>query len=54
MAYWIDTGIPAKLAIMPKPNSGKRLEADIRNLKREGTDVLVSLLPPDEAFDLCL
>jgi protein-tyrosine phosphatase len=54
MAYWIDTGIPAKLAIMPKPNSGKRLEADIRNLKREGTDVLVSLLPPDEAFDLGL
>jgi protein-tyrosine phosphatase len=51
MAYWIDTGIPAKLAIMPKPSGGKYLEADIRLLKREGADVLVSLLPPDEAFD---
>ena len=54
MAYWIETGIPAKLAIMPKPDGGKRLEAAIRSLKRDGADVLVSLLPPDEAFDLGL
>lgn len=54
MAYWIDTGLPAKLAIMPRPNGGKRLEADLRALKREGANVLVSLLPPDEAFDLGL
>jgi predicted protein tyrosine phosphatase len=54
MAYWIETGIPAKLAIMPKPDGGKHLEAAIRSLKRDGADVLVSLLPPDEAFDLGL
>jgi len=54
MAYWIDTGLPAKLAIMPKPNGGKHLDAEIRLLKREGANVLVSLLPPDEAFDLGL
>ena len=54
MAYWIETGIPAKLAIMPKPNGGKHLENEIRNLKREGADVLVSLLTPDEEFDLGL
>jgi protein-tyrosine phosphatase len=54
MAYWIETGIPAKLAIMPKPDGGKLLEAAIRNLKREGADVLVSLLPPDEEFELGL
>jgi protein-tyrosine phosphatase len=54
MAYWIETGIPAKLAIMPKPNGGKHLEDEIRSLKREGTDVLVSLLTPDEEFDLGL
>ncbi len=54
MAYWIETGLPAKLAIMPRPNGGKHLESAIRNLKREGANVLVSLLPPDEAFDLGL
>jgi protein-tyrosine phosphatase len=54
MAYWIETGIPAKLAIMPAPNGGNRLEGEIRTLKREATDVLVSLLTPDEEFDLGL
>lgn len=54
MAYWIETGLPAKLAIMPKPDGGKQLDAAIRNLKREGASVLVSLLPPDEAFELGL
>ena len=54
MAYWIETGLPAKLAIMPKPSGGRHLDAEIRNLKREGADVLVSLLPPDEEFDLGL
>ena len=54
MAYWIETGLPAKLAIMPKPDGGKRLEAAIRDLKREGANVLVSLLPLDEAFELGL
>jgi protein-tyrosine phosphatase len=54
MAYWIETGIPAKLAIMPRPRGGKHLEDEIRLLKREGTDVLVSLLTPAEEFDLGL
>jgi len=54
MAYWIETGISAKLAIMPKPNGGKLLEDEIRLLKREGADVLVSLLTPAEEFDLGL
>jgi protein-tyrosine phosphatase len=54
MAYWIETGIPAKLAIMPAPYGGKRMESEIRTLKREGADILVSLLTPDEEFDLGL
>jgi protein-tyrosine phosphatase len=54
MAYWIETGIPAKLAIMPAPYGGKRLEGEIRSLKREGTDVLVSLLTPEEDEALAL
>lgn len=54
MAYWIETGIPAKLAIMPRPNGGKHLEDEIRLLKREGADVLVSLLTLAEQADLAL
>ena len=54
MAYWIETGLPAKLAIMPAPYGGNRLEDEILTLKREGTDVLVSLLTPDEEFNLGL
>jgi protein-tyrosine phosphatase len=54
MAYWIETGIPARLAIMPRPNGGKQLENEIRTLKREGTDVLVSLLTPEEDAELAL
>ena len=54
MAYWIETGTSARLAIMPAPKGSTRLEDEIRSLKREGANVLVSLLPPDEAFDLGL
>jgi protein-tyrosine phosphatase len=54
MAYWIETGLPAKLAIMPRPNGGKHLEDEIRILKREGADVLVSLLTPEEDIELAL
>ena len=54
MAYWIETGTSAKLAIMPAPYGGNRLEDEIRTLKREATDVVVSLLTPDEEFDLGL
>jgi protein-tyrosine phosphatase len=54
MAYWIETGIPAKLAIMPAPYGGNRIESEIRTLKREGTDVLVSLLTPEEDIELAL
>jgi protein-tyrosine phosphatase len=54
MAYWIETGISAKLAIMPAPRGGKHLEGEIRSLKREGANVLVSLLTPEEDEALAL
>ncbi|MGA7155235.1 MAG: protein-tyrosine phosphatase family protein [Acidobacteriaceae bacterium] len=54
MAHWIETGIPAKLAIMPRPRGGKYLESEIRTLKREGAHVLVSLLTPEEEYELGL
>jgi len=54
MAYWIETGLPAKLAIMPRPRGGDWLDDEMRILKREGTDVLVSLLTPEEDIELAL
>jgi protein-tyrosine phosphatase len=54
MAYWIDTGSTARLAIMPMPRGGNHLDDEIRTLKREGVHVLVSLLPPEEAADFGL
>jgi protein-tyrosine phosphatase len=54
MAYWIETGLPARLAIMPAPFGGSRMEDEIRLLKREATDVLVSLLAPAEEQELAL
>lgn len=54
MAYWIETGLSAKLAIMARPNGGRHLEDEIRNLKREGADVVVSLLTPEEDIELAL
>ncbi len=54
MAYWIETGIPARLAIMPRPNGGRYLEDEMRALQREGAGVLVSLLTPEEEIELDL
>ncbi len=52
MAYWIDTGLSAKLAIMQRPNGGAQLAGEIRSLKRQGAGVLVSLLTADEEIEL--
>jgi protein-tyrosine phosphatase len=54
MAYWIETGSTAKLAIMPRPRGGDWLDDEIRALKRDGVDVLVSLLTPEEELELGL
>ena len=54
MAYWIDTDSTARLAIMPAPRGGNCLDDEIRALKREGADVLVSLLTREEEADLDL
>jgi len=46
--YWIETIGPGRLAVMPRPCGGDGLEDEIRSLKREGVDILVSLLTPEE------
>lgn len=52
--FWIETASPLRLAIVPRPGGGEWLKEDIRQLKREGIDILVSLLMPDEARELGL
>ena len=50
--YWIDQLAPHRLAIMPRPRGGDWLEDEIRSLRLEGVDVLVSLLTETEAREL--
>src|ERR1700748_842061 len=54
MPYWLNLSTPAKLAIVPRPRGGDWLEDEIRNLRRDGVDVLVSLLTSEEESELGL
>ena len=46
--YWIETPGPGRLAVMPRPRGGEWLDDEIRSLKADGVDILVSLLTPEE------
>lgn len=50
--YWIETGHPGRLAILPRPRGGDWLEDEARAWAGAGIDVIVSLLEPAEAADL--
>lgn len=50
--FWIRSSSPLKLAVVPRPGAGTWLDEDIRLLKDEGIDLLVSLLTPEEAHEL--
>ena len=54
MSFWIDTASPLQLAIAPRPQGGEWLQNDVRQLKREGIDILVSLLSFPESRELDL
>ena len=49
--HWI-AGIPGRLAIMPRPRAGEWLADEIRSLKQQGVDVLVSMLTDEENGEL--
>jgi len=52
--YWIPGQYPGKLAIIPRPRGGDWLEDEMTSLRKDGIDVIVSLLTNEEAveFDL--
>lgn len=54
MPYWLHLSTPAKLAIVPRPRGGDWLDDEIRHLRRDGVDVLVSLLTSEEDEELGL
>jgi len=53
-AYWIGDPAETKLAIVPRPRGGDWLETDLSNLKREGIDILISILTREEEIELGL
>jgi protein-tyrosine phosphatase len=46
---WVDTGTPGRLAIIPAPSGGHRLRNAVLELRAAGVDLLVSLLPEEQA-----
>ena len=52
MVYWVEIDKPGRLGIMPRPRGGDWLADDLRRLREEGVQVLVSLLDTDETQDL--
>ena len=52
MSFWIDTASPLQLAIASRPQGGMWLHEDVRLLKDEGIDILVSLLSYPETREL--
>ncbi len=52
MSFWIDTASPLQLAIASRPHGGQWLQEDVRLLKNEGIDILVSLLSFGECREL--
>jgi protein-tyrosine phosphatase len=54
MSFWIDTASPLQLAIASRPQGGEWLQNDVRLLKDEGIDILVSLLSWEESRELDL
>ena len=52
--YWIATGARSKLSIMARPRAGDWLEDEIAHWRREGVEIVVSLLERDEVDELGL
>ena len=52
--YWIERPGPGRIALMPRPRGGDWLEDEIRSLREEGVDVLVSHLEAHEIDELDL
>jgi protein-tyrosine phosphatase len=52
--YWVDGPWPGKLALAARPRGGDWLEDEITSWRRDGVDVVLSLLTPEDEHDLDL
>jgi protein-tyrosine phosphatase len=52
--YWIEGPWRGRVAIVPRPRGGDWLEDEVREWRRAGVNVIVSLLQPDEIAELDL
>jgi protein-tyrosine phosphatase len=52
--YWIESGLPRRIAVAARPSGGDGLEADLRAWAEDGVRRVVSLLGADEAASLDL
>lgn len=52
--YTIPTPAAGQLSTMAHPRGGEWLDDEVRDLREAGVDVLVSLQPPDERYELGL
>jgi protein-tyrosine phosphatase len=52
--YWITQAEPHRIAIVARSRGDDWLEAEIENLSRNGIEVLVSMLTPEECKELGL
>lgn len=52
--FWINPGANGRLAIVPRPRGNEWLADDLSALRRDGIDILVSLLTEPEAAELGL
>ncbi len=50
--FWLDLDTPGRLGMMPRPRGGDWLEDELALFKRQGVNVLVSMLESDEAHRL--
>ncbi len=49
---WVETGTAGRVAIMPAPAGGHRLRNAMLELREAGVDLVVSLLPEQQAQEL--
>lgn len=52
--FWVTTETKFRVAIVLRPRGGVRLEDDLHALRREGVDILISLLTTEEQEELGL
>ncbi len=50
--YWIEREPPGRLAIMPRPRAGDWLDDELRSLREQGVEVLLTLLTEPELAEL--